>query len=63
MENGIYLAGGGALIRSLDNVIAQKTGVQTYIAETPLDCVAIGTGKAVEDLEKYQRVFIPKSLR
>ena len=63
IENGIYLAGGGALIRSLDNVIAQRTGVTTYIAETPLDCVAIGTGKTLEDLPKYKRVFIEKSGR
>lgn len=63
IENGIYLAGGGALIRSLDNVIAQRTGVTTYIAETPLDCVAIGTGKTLEDLSKYKRVFIEKSGR
>ncbi|MBR3325599.1 MAG: rod shape-determining protein [Clostridia bacterium] len=63
MENGIYLAGGGALIRSLDNLIAQKIGVQTYTAETPLDCVAIGTGKILEDIEKYKPVFIERKSR
>lgn len=57
IDNGIYLAGGGALIKNLDNLIAQKTSMQTYIAETPLDCVAIGTGKIVENLPKYQRIL------
>lgn len=57
MENGIYLAGGGAQIKSLDNLIAQKVGVQTYIADTPLNCVAIGTGKILENTEKYYRVL------
>ncbi len=63
MENGIYLAGGGASIRSLDNLIAQKIGVQTYIAETPLDCVAIGTGKILEDFDKYKPVFLERKSR
>ena len=63
MENGIYLAGGGALIRSLDNQIAHKIGVQTYIAETPLDCVAIGTGKILEDMAKYTPVFQERKSR
>ena len=63
MENGIYLAGGGALIRSLDNLIAQKIGVQTYIADTPLDCVAIGTGKILEDLNKYKTIFLERKER
>lgn len=63
MENGIYLAGGGAQIRSLDNLIAQRIGVQTYIADTPLDCVAIGTGKILEDISKYKTVFIERKSR
>lgn len=58
MENGIYLAGGGALIKNLDNLIATKIGVQTFIADTPLDCVAIGACKTLEELEKYKSVFI-----
>lgn len=63
MENGIYLAGGGALIRSLDNLIAQRIGVQTYIADTPLDCVAIGAGKVLEDINKYKPVFMERKSR
>ena len=57
MENGIYLSGGSSLIKSLDNLISQKLGIQTFIADSPLDCVAIGTGKIIEDPEKYRRVL------
>ena len=63
MENGIYLAGGGALIKNLDNYIAQRTGVQTYIAETPLDCVAIGTGKILSEMDKYKTIFLSRKSR
>ena len=57
VDNGIYLTGGGAMIKNLDNLIAQKTMQQTYIAETPLDCVALGTEKIVENLQKYARIL------
>ena len=63
MENGIYLAGGGALIRNIDNLIAEKTGVQTFIADEPLDCVAIGTGKSLENIQKYRKVFLNNKSR
>ena len=56
--NGIYLAGGGAQIRNLDNLIAQKTGVQTYVADTPLECVAIGAGKVLENIENLKGVLL-----
>ena len=58
MGSGIYLAGGGALIRNIDSLIAERTGVQTFIADEPLDCVAIGTGKSLENIQKYRRVFL-----
>ena len=58
MQNGIYLAGGGALIRNLDNLIAQRTGIKTYIADSPLECVAIGAGKILENFEKMRPVIV-----
>ena len=58
MGSGIYLAGGGALIRNIDSLIAERTGVQTFIADEPLDCVASGTGKSLENIQKYRRVFL-----
>ena len=58
MQNGIYLAGGGALIRNLDNLIAQRTGIKTYIADSPLECVAIGAGKTLENFKKMRPVIV-----
>ena len=58
MEKGIVLAGGGALIRNLDKLLAEKTGMPVYISENPLDCVVKGTGKTLEDLEKLKNVLI-----
>jgi rod shape-determining protein MreB len=50
IDHGITLTGGGALLRGLDALITQETGMPVYIAENPLDCVAEGTGKALEDM-------------
>lgn len=52
VDNGIYLTGGGALMDGLAEVIAAQTGITTRIADNPLDCVALGTGKALENLDK-----------
>lgn len=50
MERGIVLTGGGALLRNLDKVISDETKMPVFIAEDPLDCVAIGTGKALDNI-------------
>jgi rod shape-determining protein MreB len=50
MEKGIYLAGGGALLRNLDVLIANETLVPVHIANDPLSCVALGTGIIVEEM-------------
>ena len=49
-ERGIVLTGGGALLRGLEEVIEDKTGIHTMRADEPMTCVAIGTGKYVEFL-------------
>lgn len=58
MESGITLAGGGALIRGLDELISQETGMPVNIAVDPLFCVAIGTGKVLEDLDTLRNVLV-----
>ena len=52
-ENGMVLTGGGALLRDLDVLLAEETGLPVIIAEDPLTCVARGGGKALEDFEGY----------
>lgn len=52
MDKGIMLAGGGALLRGLDSLINKETHMPVHIAESPLDCVALGAGKALEHFEK-----------
>ena len=57
MERGIVLTGGGALIRNLDKLISQKTGIPVYVTEAPLNAVVRGAGKSLEDLEKLKSVL------
>ena len=57
-EKGIVLAGGGALIKNLDKLLSEKTGMPVYVADNPLDSVVRGTGKTLQDLEKLKRVLI-----
>lgn len=58
MEKGIMLAGGGALIKNLDKLIAERMEMPVYIADDPLECVVKGTGKTLEDLERLKTVLI-----
>lgn len=57
-ESGIMLAGGGSLLRGLSNRIEEKTGIQIKRAEQPLDCVVMGSGKALEDIDLLNSVSI-----
>ena len=50
-ESGIRLTGGGALLRGIDKMIEKKTGVKTTVAESPLNCVALGTGEALSRMD------------
>ena len=52
MERGITLTGGGALIKGLDKLITEVTKIPTHVAEYPLDCVVIGTGKALDNIRE-----------
>ena len=53
VKNGIYLAGGGAMLRGLDKRLRDKMNIQFHIAEDPLHAVAKGTGVALKNIEKF----------
>jgi rod shape-determining protein MreB and related proteins len=59
MDRGIALTGGGALLRGLDQRIREETGMPVHIADSPLDSVALGTGKCVEDFDTLRQVLVP----
>jgi rod shape-determining protein MreB len=56
MDKGIMLTGGGALLDGLDKLIKKETDMPVVIADEPLDCVAIGAGKALENIDKISPV-------
>ena len=57
-NTGIYLAGGGALLRGLDQRLSQKTDLPIYVAEEPLQAVVRGTGIALKNVERFKTVLI-----
>ena len=57
IDHGITLTGGGAMLRGLDRLITSQTGIDVHIAENPLDCVANGTGKVLEDIDRLREVL------
>lgn len=64
MDRGIMLTGGGALLSGLDKLIREETGMPVSVAENPLDCVAIGAGKVLDEIETLKRVLIsPRKIR
>jgi rod shape-determining protein MreB and related proteins len=61
IDRGIMLAGGGANLRGIDMLISHETGIVTHIADDPLTCVVLGTGKVLEDFKNMDRVFSGRS--
>lgn len=59
-NSGIVITGGGALLKGIDKRIEDRTGIKVRIAENPKSCVAIGTGNALEQLEKLQNNSLNK---
>ncbi len=60
MDKGMIISGGGALVRNIDELIAESTGVPCFIAEDPLLCVAKGTGAVLDNLEAYKKSIMSK---
>jgi rod shape-determining protein MreB len=57
VDKGIVLTGGGALLHNLDAVLRKSTGLPVFIADDPLTCVAVGTGKVLEEFKKFRHVL------
>ena len=55
---GLVLTGGGALLKNIDKLISKETGLPVIIAEDPLSCVAIGTGKALDQEETFSAMLV-----
>ena len=56
-EKGMVLTGGGALLRDLDRLLVEETGLPVIVAEDPLTCVARGCGRALEEMDKLGSIF------
>ena len=62
-EKGIVMTGGGSLVGGLDKLIEKRTGVTTIIADDAVSCVARGTGKALENLDKLSESLLTDDIR
>ena len=58
VDKGIVMTGGGALLRNLDAVIRDATGLPVIVAEDPLSCVALGTGRAIDQLQELNTILM-----
>ena len=63
MDRGIVLTGGGALLRGLDERLRHETGMPIHISERPLQAVAEGSGKCIEEFEALEKVLISEPRR
>ena len=60
IDKGMVMSGGTSLLRNLDELLTQATGVPAYVAEDPLLCVAKGAGIALDNLDAYKRSILSK---
>ncbi len=63
MDRGVVLTGGGALLRGIDERIRHETGMPVHVADGPLNSVALGAGKCVEEFEALQQVLVSEPRR
>ena len=62
IDKGMVMSGGGALLRNIDKLLTQVTGVPCHVAENPLDCVALGTGLALEHFDFFKKSLVQTGL-
>ncbi|HEY8869876.1 MAG TPA: rod shape-determining protein [Candidatus Limnocylindrales bacterium] len=58
IDKGMVMSGGGSLLRNIDKLLTQVTGVPCHVAEHPLDCVALGTGLALEHFDFFKKSLV-----
>jgi len=58
MDRGLVLAGGGSLLRGLDEKLRQETGMPVYLADDPMTCVVMGSGKSLEEINVLKKILI-----
>ena len=60
IDKGMVMTGGGALLRNMDRLLTQVTGVPCHVAENALNCVALGTGLAMEHFDFFKSSLVQK---
>lgn len=58
VDHGIVLSGGGALLKNLDYLLREETGLPVMVADDPLSCVVLGSGQALDNLDKYKAITV-----
>lgn len=58
MERGIMITGGGALLKGLDRMISEETGIKVNVADNPLDCVTLGTAHVLDEINTLRKVLL-----
>ena len=61
IDKGMVMSGGGSLLRNIDKLLTQVTGVPAHVAENPLDCVALGTGEALRHYDFFRKSLVQGS--